>query len=206
MKRIIESSPEFHSAVLEIRRSVFRPRLKLVPIIFLALFLSGLTYESPTLALGLSSLWTWLIFPFFFIGYYPKALWFTKDVLTKKVFKGSRALVSCSVCAAKTHKLQWYPEQNVLTKFKMTKNTPPSYEKRTSFYIERVDHYSSDGSSNGYSELPKKYKHYAATWTEDWELEYKCPKCGEVSALKVTDYLDDGWCTDFEIITKPKKK
>ncbi len=205
MKRIIQFSPEFMSAVLQIRRDKFRPRLKLLFIIFVVLFLFRLLFEAPLNALLTSCFWTFVIGQFLFITYPKRAFWFPQEALAKKVFKGSRALVSCLNCTANQKKIAWYPEQSVLTKFKLTKKSSSTFEKRKITTYETIDHYSSNGDYDGYSKIPKKEKYYAETWTEDWEFEYQCPKCREVTELKVRDYMDNGWCVDFEIITKRKR-
>jgi len=131
--------------------------------------------------------------------FYPKNwFWFPQPFLDKKVFQGSRALVSCTRCSTTKKNTLWYPERSVLTSAEMTHRSDSSYEKRKMHYNDRIYHYSSDGSQVGYSDVPKKAKYFAEIWIEDWDLTYRCPKCAQVSEASVRDYLDDGRCVRFE--------
>ena len=205
MKRIIQTSPEFMAAVLQIRRDKFKPRVNLALITFLGLFLTRLIFESPLQALWTAGYLSLFVTFFLFLTYPKRFYWFTQEAITKKVLKGSRALVACPVCYSTTNRFVWYPEQSVITSYRLTKKSASSFEKRKITTYDVIDHYSSDGEANGYSHVPKKEKYYVETWTEDWELDYKCPKCNESSAIKVRDYMDNGRFVDFKILTKNKR-
>ncbi len=203
MKRIVLGS-EFRSELIQMRRDEFRPRFLIALGLFAASFTVFSMFETPQTALEIAARITSISSLFLFtVGVKNLfVLWNNEEAVFKDFLKGSRAMISCDQCSGRSRKVIWYPERSVLLSSTLVTKGNSIYKKRTQNTFEKIFHYSSDGEIAGYTEVPENYKYYVEAWTEDWDLEYKCPNCSYVLAIRVRDYLESGKCIDFLEITK----